>query len=49
MFLHNQVFSSPEEPTYEVVLTCVLVLVNTVWCTASVCFSNTAGFVIWIL
>ena len=33
---------------YEALLTCMSVLVNTVWCTASVCFSNTAGMVIWM-
>ena len=31
MFIHNQVFSSPEEPGYEVLLICMSVLVNTVW------------------
>ena len=45
MFIHNQVFSSPEEPGYEVLLTCMSVLVNTVWCIASVCFSNTTVMV----
>ena len=48
MFVHNQVFSSPEEPGYDVLLTCMSVLVNTVWCTASVHFSNTAGMVVWM-
>ena len=48
MFIHNQVFSSPEEPGYEVLLTFMSVLVNTVRCTASVCFSNTAGMVVWM-
>ena len=48
MFIHDQVFSSPEEPGYEVLLTYMSVLVNTVWCTASVCFSNTAVKVIWM-
>ena len=48
MFICNQVFSSPEEPGYEVLLTCMSVLVNTVWCTASVCFSNTAVVVVWM-
>ena len=38
MFIHNHVFSSPEEPGYDVLLTCMSVLVNTVWCTASVFF-----------
>ena len=48
MFIHNQVSSSPEEPGYEVLLTCMSVLVNTVWFTASVCFSNSAGMVVWM-
>ena len=43
-----KVISSPEELGYEALLTFMSVLVNTVWCTASVCFLNTVGMLIWM-